>query len=83
MNRLNKCEVQIVLFGQLTDIAGNNTIAVNDVPDTDALIKAINQLYPAMSDVKYVIAVDKKIIRLNVILTENSEVALLPAFSGG
>ena len=75
--------MQIILFGQLTDIAGNHSIAVNDVPDTDALIKAIHQLYPAMTAVKYVIAVDKTIIHSNAALTKNSHVALLPPFSGG
>jgi molybdopterin synthase sulfur carrier subunit len=75
--------VQISLFGQLTDIAGNSIIVVNDVPDTDALVAVINKLYPAMTGIKYIIAVDKKAVRANTALSETTNIALLPPFSGG
>ena len=76
-------QVEIVLFGQLTDIAGNNTIVVNDVSDTNELEQVVNKLYPAMAGIKYVIAVDKKAIRENTTLHKLASVALLPPFSGG
>jgi sulfur-carrier protein len=76
-------QVQVSLFGQLTEITGNNTIVVNDVPDTDELVKAVNKLYPAMAGIKYIIAVDKKTIRENTALYTLTSVALLPPFSGG
>jgi len=83
LNRLNKGTVNIILFGQLTDITGSSNIAIENIPDTDSLVKEINRLYPAMAGVKYVIAVDKKIIRENTIIHETGNVALLPPFSGG
>ena len=73
----------IILFGQLTDITGSDTIVLNDIADTDGLVKAVNTLYPAMASVKYIIAVDKKIARNNTLISENSQLALLPPFSGG
>ncbi|MES1225910.1 MAG: MoaD/ThiS family protein [Bacteroidota bacterium] len=76
-------QVEIMLFGQLTDVAGNNTIVVSNVSDTDGLIKAVNKSYPAMAGIKYIIAVDKKTIRSNTSLNEKNSVALLPPFSGG
>jgi molybdopterin synthase sulfur carrier subunit len=76
-------QVQIFLFGQLTDITGNNKMVLHDVPDTDELVQAVNKLYPAMSGIKYIIAVDKKAIQVNTLLNETTIVALLPAFSGG
>ena len=76
-------QVEIILFGQLTDIAGNNTILINDVSDTDELIQAVNKLYPAMAGIKYIVAVDKKTIRENTSLNKTTSIALLPPFSGG
>lgn len=76
-------QVPVYLFGELTDIAGNNSMVLSDVPDTDALQQAVNSLYPAMAGIHYVIAVDKKIVRTNTVLNEKTQVALLPPFSGG
>ena len=73
----------IILFGQLTDITGSNTITVNGVADTDSLVKEVNKLFPSMVNVKYRIAVNKKIISDNTEITESSNIALLPPFSGG
>ena len=73
----------ILLFGQLTDIAGTDSLIVEAVVDTDRLITKLQQSYPALLNSKYVIAVDKNIIAGNTLLTDKSTVALLPPFSGG
>jgi sulfur-carrier protein len=75
-------DLQIVLFGRLVDIAGS-PVFVNGVADTDSLIKALHNAYPALAEAKYVIAVDKRVITSNTLLNEKSVVALLPPFSGG
>ncbi len=75
--------MKITLFGQLTDIAGTNSLVVEAVPDTDALVQAINGMYPAMTGVSYRIAVDKKAVNVNTVINENSDLAFLPPFSGG
>ena len=75
--------MKITLFGQLTDITGSSSIAVEAVPDTDALVQAVNTLYPAMAGVKYIVAVNKKAVNGNTIINENSDLAFLPPFSGG
>ena len=56
---------------------------MEDVADTNALVKELHILYPALAGAKYVIAVDKKVVNENTTLAENSIVALLPPFSGG
>ena len=76
-------QLKIILFGQLTDIARNNMIVVDDVKDSDELVAAVNKLYPAMSAIKYIVAVDKKAIHTNTSISEKNSVALLPPFSGG
>ena len=74
--------LKIIFFGRLADIAGES-IVLQDVADTDGLVKALHKNYPQLADTKYAIAVDKKVISENTILQKTSEVALLPPFSGG
>lgn len=74
--------LKIILFGKLADITGN-TISLDHVVNTDDLIVILHKQYPALAAVKYVIAVNKQVINANTLLNENSEVALLPPFSGG
>lgn len=74
--------LKIIMFGRLADIAGN-AVSVNDVTDTDSLVSELNKKYPGLSNTKYVIAVNKEIIKENTPLNKKSIVALLPPFSGG
>ena len=74
--------VNIIFFGQLADIAGTS-VFINGVADTDSLITALHNTYPALARAKYVIAVDKRVITSNTLVNEKTVVALLPPFSGG
>jgi molybdopterin converting factor small subunit len=74
--------IHIILFGRLADIAGNS-VSLDNVSDTDGLVRALHNTYPALAESKYVIAVNKQVITSNTSLNENSEVALLPPYSGG
>jgi sulfur-carrier protein len=75
-------KINIIIFGQLAEITGS-TLSLENVMDTNTLVKELHSLYPLLSDSKYVIAVNNKMVNENTILTENSTVALLPPFSGG
>ena len=74
--------INIIIFGQLADITGS-TLSLENVTDTNTLVKELHSLYPVLSDSKYVIAVNNKMVNENTILNANSTVALLPPFSGG
>lgn len=76
-------KINIILFGQLVDIAGVNHITLEDIVDTDRLQAVLQGTYPQLINSKYVVAVDKNIINENTILPNNCIVALLPPFSGG
>lgn len=74
--------MKIILFGPLADIAGSS-VSLEGMADTDSLINALHNTYPVLTEAKYVIAVDKRVIDSNTLLNEKSVVALLPPFSGG
>ena len=74
--------VKIILFGKLAEIAGNS-VSVKEVADTDSLIEALHKEFPALAGTKYLIAVDKQVIKENTGLNKKSIVALMPPFSGG
>ena len=76
-------QVNIILFGRLTDITGSNKFVVKDVKDTNELVIQLQQLYPAFKTAPYILAVEKQIINSNTALADNNTVALLPPYSGG
>ena len=75
--------VNIIIFGQLTDITGEQNLVVSGVNDTDQLVAKLNTMFPDIAGAKFVIAVDKQVISENTSLNNNSTIALLPPFSGG
>jgi sulfur-carrier protein len=75
--------LKIILFGQMTDIAGSNILILQEVTDTQGLKEQLKKQYPALAASKYIIAVDKKLVQENIPLNENNIIALLPPFSGG
>ena len=76
-------KINVIFFGQLTDITGTAAVTVEDINDTSSLLEHLNKTYPALANSKYIIAVDKKVIAENTKLTDHSTVALMPPFSGG
>jgi molybdopterin synthase sulfur carrier subunit len=76
-------QVQIMFFGQLADITGTPELILHDITDTDTLQETLHQLYPALANTKYAIAMNKKTIQGNTILSGDTNIALLPPFSGG
>lgn len=72
-----------MLFGQLKEIAGTGFLQIDSIHDTDELRLKMQSLFPRMATMKYAIAVNKKIVSGNTIITPESSVALLPPFSGG
>ncbi len=76
-------QVQIMIFGQLKDITGKSELTLYDIPDTDTLIQTLQSLYPALTNTKFAIALNKKVISTNTILEGDNNIALLPPFSGG
>jgi sulfur-carrier protein len=75
--------IELLIFGQLTDITGSSTLMV-DNPGTIAhlRIKLIHQ-YPALGTAKFVFAMNNKIVGEDTVIEQESKIALMPPFSGG
>jgi len=78
-----KMNIQVIVFGQLTDITGSGLIGVENISDTSSLLETLKKKFPKLADTKFAIAVDKKVIRENTVLNPASIVVLMPPFSGG
>ncbi|WP_134090455.1 MoaD/ThiS family protein [Olivibacter sp. XZL3] len=75
--------LRVLFFGQLTDITGCTQLELGTVGDTDSLENVLRTQYPSLAQAKYVITVDRKIVRTKTKIAAGMEIALLPPFSGG
>jgi molybdopterin converting factor small subunit len=76
-------KIKILVFGQLSEIINASELALLAVNNTDELNKKLFELYPKLNEIKFILAVNKKIIHKNIPLNHEDIVALLPPFSGG
>lgn len=72
-----------MVFGNIAEMVGSSEIKISNVNSKDELIKALNAQFPTLSGTKYVVAVDRKISMQNDVLNEQTEIALIPPYSGG
>lgn len=76
-------KIRILCFGSIADITGKSEIEICDAKSTDEAKSQLENKFPKLREVSYVLAVDKKIISHNSPLNDNATIALLPPFSGG
>ena len=78
---------RVLLFGALRDLAGWREQIFEGVGDLSGLQYDIARLYPDLTEALkgpgVQIAVDKALVRGNVSLSTQTEVAFLPPMSGG
>lgn len=74
---------KILLFGQLKEKLKVDYLEIESVEDSDILLDKLKDEFPILGDLSFRVAVDKNLISEKVTLSEGSEVALLPPFSGG
>lgn len=76
-------KLKILLFGQLKERLAADFIEIEGAGDSDILMTKLKSEFPALANISFRMAVDKNLISEKVVLSEESEVALLPPFSGG
>ena len=77
---------KINLFGITKDIVGSNVteIVVSQSADVQAVLGELKTNYPKLKDIKsLLIAVNNEYAELDLVLSENDEIALIPPVSGG
>lgn len=76
-------KISVLSFGQVADITNTSSFDMSYVADIDTLKQLLEERYPPLKEIKYAIAVDKKIATGNMVLQDKSVIALLPPFAGG
>ena len=74
-------EIKIIAFGQIAEITGKEIML--EASDIDSLKIILGEKFPALSDRKFAIAVNKKLVQGNLELNQKDTVALMPPYSGG
>jgi molybdopterin converting factor small subunit len=75
--------MKILAFGKITDILRCTEQELRGPETVAELRERLETDYPELKTIRYLIAVDKKTASDQTTLSEHSEAALLPPFSGG
>jgi molybdopterin synthase sulfur carrier subunit len=75
-------QLHILSFGNIAEATGTGEFVLEAV-DTDSLQLLLLKRFPALARKKFAIAVNKKLINVNTVFTDDAVIALLPPFSGG
>jgi len=75
--------INVLTFGEVADIVNTSSFNMDHVTDIDTLKQLLEDKFPQLREIKYAVAVNKKIVNQNVTIEDASIVALLPPFSGG
>lgn len=72
----------VQLFGMIAEKAGSEAIEA-DASSLEGLRDVLRSKVPGLDGLSYAIAVDRRIVKDDLPLTGNEEIAVLPPFAGG
>lgn len=70
-------------FGMVAEKLPGQQFSFPHQKDTEAFLENLYLEYPQLKDVKFSLAVNRKLVNKKTVLQGNEEIALLPPFSGG
>lgn len=76
-------KVSIQFFGMLTELIGENSIVMENVNNTDELMEKLILVYPKLASQSYILAINNTIVKSNMDIMNDCNVACMPPFSGG
>jgi molybdopterin synthase sulfur carrier subunit len=76
-------KIELLFFGQLTDITGTTVVMLDHMPNTDTLKHHVFEMYPSLQQAKLMIAVNNKLVTENVVIPDGAKIAFMPPYSGG
>lgn len=74
--------MEVMLFGLIAEKAGTTKLQL-EAPTIDALRRSLAERIPGFANLSHAIAVDRRIVTGDRVLTGGEEVAVLPPFAGG
>ncbi|MGH9921662.1 MAG: molybdopterin converting factor subunit 1 [Nitrososphaerales archaeon] len=83
--RLDLASVKVKLFASSRELVGENEIKISLADQTTVgnLRRKIVEMYPALSKIPFVVAVNHKVSDDSTVISNSDEVAILPPVSGG
>ena len=76
-------KIELLFFGQLTDLTGTTVVMLDHISDTDTLKHHVFDMYPSLQQAKLMIAVNNKLVTENEVIPEGAKIAFMPPYSGG
>lgn len=76
-------KIKIKLFGNLSELENTQEIWIDFKTTFFELRDELFLQFPLLVNKEFVFAINQKITHENVIINQNTEIALLPPFSGG
>lgn len=73
----------MISFGKIAEFMESQSINTDEVSDTNEFKQYLEETFPQLKGMKYILAVDKKIVQVNTAIKNNSTIAVMPPFSGG
>lgn len=82
---MSKKRIKILYFGRLAEITNKNEEVLEVASDQTVkeLLHSISQNYKGLEKLSFKIALNQKIVEQDEPITNATEIALLPPFSGG
>jgi molybdopterin synthase sulfur carrier subunit len=75
--------ITVKSFGIVAEKIGTDTLTLDGIPTTNALLGYLHGQFPELSEMRFSIAVNRIQVVGDTPIPPNAEVALLPPFSGG
>lgn len=75
--------MKIKVFGRLQEICGTSFLEMDKVKSVSGLKHDLEKKFPALKEQRYLVSKDKVLTSSDDLLSEDSEVALMPPYSGG
>lgn len=76
-------KISVRAFGMIAEKIGSGQIQLTGISTVEKLRDSLFEKFPDLKNMKFSIAINKQLVSGNVQIPADSEIALLPPFSGG
>lgn len=76
-------KISVRAFGMVAEKIGSGQIQLTGISTVEELRESLFEKFPDLKNMKFSIAINKQLVSVNALIPADSEIALLPPFSGG